>query len=168
MRTTASAALIAATALPLLFLAAAPASAAPGDVVAVFTTTPNPGVPDSNTVTGTFTSADPAGIFLSNVCEMQTSDGEIRGFGYRDESNNTVTTIDPDVPDGTYVIDWICISGGGFVRPDDSDGTTGYTFPPYVGTREPTTLVVPAVVPEDPELPGCTGSVCLPTGSFGF
>ncbi|OZC49016.1 hypothetical protein CH286_10365 [Rhodococcus sp. WWJCD1] len=53
MRKTLTATLAAAAAIPLTFLAATPASAAPGDISAVFTTTPNPG--GSNTVTGTFT-----------------------------------------------------------------------------------------------------------------
>lgn len=164
MRTTLTAALAAAAAIPLAFLVAAPAAAAPGDISAVFTTTPNPG--GSNTVTGTFTAT---GDEFPYACSMY--DAEAVGANEYDyllfdaregDSTPSITLIDTDVPDGTYTIDWYCfdsfdgIDGDGTVR---GIGDEGYSAP--------TTLVVPAVVPEEPE-PGCTGSVCLPTGSFGF
>lgn len=65
------------------------------------------------------------------------------------------------VPDGTYSINWYC---------DLEDGSYDATMAYFGGTREPTTLIVPAVIPEEPEVPEpvCTGSACLPTGSFGF
>ncbi|WP_032403806.1 hypothetical protein [Rhodococcoides fascians] len=166
MRTTLTAALAAAAAMPLAFLTAAPAAAAPGDISAVFTTTPNPG--GSNTVTGTFTAT---GDLIPYSCTMYDAEArEANGRyllfdGRGGESTPSITLIDTDVPDGTYTIDWYCfdsfdgIDGDGTVR---GIGGEGYSAP--------TTLVVPAVVPEEPEVPepGCTGSVCLPTGSFGF
>ncbi|OZC49017.1 hypothetical protein CH286_10370 [Rhodococcus sp. WWJCD1] len=76
-----------------------------------------------------------------------------------------MTVIDTDVPDGTYTIDWFCLlSEDG----NDNGGVDGTSQPVgQDGYSAPSTLVVPAVVPEEPE-PVCTGSVCLPTGSFGF
>ena len=160
MRTTLTTALAAAAAIPLAFLAAAPASAAPGDINAVFTTTPNPG--GSNTVTGTFTATGDLIPYACTMLDAGAVDANgnfvLAGTSVVD-STSSVTAIDTDVPDGTYTIEWSCtVSDGG------SDGTTGIRGPDY---SEPSTLVVPAVVPEEPE-PGCTGSVCLPTGSFGF
>ncbi|OZC78089.1 hypothetical protein CH274_17725 [Rhodococcus sp. 06-418-5] len=163
MRTTLTATLAAAAAIPLAFLAAAPATAAPGDISAVFTTTPNPG--GSNTVTGTFTAT--GDLFVPYYCIMYDADAFDANGNYLLDANAygdpkpSITLTDTDVPDGTYTIDWVCyLASGGY------DGTTG-SLPQQQGYGAPSTLVVPAVVPEEPE-PGCTGSVCLPTGSFGF
>ncbi|WP_128645951.1 hypothetical protein [Rhodococcus sp. BS-15] len=126
-----------------------------------FTTTPNPG--GSNTVTGTFTAT---GDEFPYYCLMY-DDAVDANNGYPLDASRigdptpSFTVIDTDVPDGTYTIDWVCyLARGGY------DGTTR-ALPQQQGYSAPTTLVVPAVGPEEPE-PGCTGSVCLPTGSFGF
>lgn len=161
MRTTLTATLAAAAAIPLAFLAAAPAAAAPGDISAVFTTTPNPG--GSNTVTGTFTAT---GDNFPYTCTMYDNGAIDANDDYLLFANTfgdltpSITLTDTDVPDGTYTINWYCfLSGGGYDGTTQPIGEDGYSAP--------STLVVPAVVPEEPE-PGCTGSVCLPTGSFGF
>lgn len=165
MRKTYTAILAAAAAIPLAFLAAAPASAAPGDITAVFTTTPNPG--GSNTVTGTFTAIGSNLPFYCDMLDFTAVDPE-NGHYLLDASTfvldptPSLTVTDTDVPDGTYTIGWLCAFAG-----STNDGTGG---PTEEGYSAPTTLVVPAVVPEEPEItePGCAGSVCLPTGSFGF
>lgn len=153
---------------PLAFLNAAPASADPGDITAVFTTTPNPGSPGTNTVTGTFT---PTGDNDPYMCMFfDRSDDpfilEATSSGFRED---TKTASDFDVPDGTYTVAWLCyvvdaadkITVDGTVRGGTVNGEE--LGPEY---QQPTTLVVPA--PPTPE-PGCTGSVCLPPGiSSGF
>lgn len=164
MRKTTTAVLAAVAAVPLAFLAAAPASAAPGDITVQFTTTPNPG--GGNSVTGTFTAT---GDNLPNYCEMgdflafdpATNETLFGVSAVESPANSTVIATDAIVPDGTYSINWYC---------DLEDGSYDATMAYFGGTREPTTLVVPAVIPEEPEVPEpvCTGSACLPTGSFGF
>ncbi|MFF1555843.1 hypothetical protein ACFVX3_33015 [Rhodococcus erythropolis] len=110
MRTTATAVLAVAAAIPLTFLAAAPASAAPGDITAVFTTAVNPdGL--SNTVTGTFT---PTGTALPYYCAMyDRSARDANGYYLLEADTNgdptpSITLTDTDVPDGTYAIHWGC------------------------------------------------------------
>ncbi|MCZ4521629.1 hypothetical protein O4220_24185 [Rhodococcus ruber] len=162
MRRSLTAALAVASAIPLVLLAAAPASAAPGDVTAVFVTTPNPGG-GSSTVTGTFTATgETAPAYCMMVDNSVVSEGNfvLVGSAYASTATpNTITVVDTTVPAGTYTIDWVCFQNSGGVL----DGTKFNTGDDSY--REPTTLVVPVV----PEAPGCTGSVCLPTGSFfGF
>ncbi|MDZ7914427.1 MAG: hypothetical protein U5O16_21720 [Rhodococcus sp. (in: high G+C Gram-positive bacteria)] len=157
MRTTLTTALAAAAAIPLAFLTAAPATAAPGDISAVFTTTPNPG--GSNTVTGTFTAT---GSSLPRYCAMTDYSNNDAGLfaGMDAEPSSPLVVTDTDVADGTYTIEWLC-----YLAPGEGDGTMRALG--LANYSAPSILVVPAVTPEEPE-PGCTGSVCLPTGSFGF
>ncbi|MGF0310627.1 hypothetical protein E4P29_11880 [Rhodococcus sp. 1R11] len=165
MRKTTTAALAAAAAIPIVFLAATPASAAPGDVAAVFTATPNRGGGDS-TVTGTFTATGenaPAYCMMVDNNVISDAGGErnfvLVGNAYASsDTPNAITVVDMSVPAGTYSIDWVCFQNSGVL-----DGTKYNTGDDSYG--EPTTLVVPVA----PEAPGCIGSVCLPTGSaFGF
>lgn len=164
MRTTTTAVLAAVAAIPFTFLAAGPASAAPGDITAVFTTTVNPdGL--SNTVTGTFTATGSNQPFYCEMVDFALGGGNssnlLRGVVYGGDPTPSLTATDTDVPDGTYSVNWFC-----WLADEGSDGTADFGA---AGDSAPTTLVVPAVVPEEPETPNCTGSVCLPTGSvFGF
>lgn len=167
MRKAINAMLAVTSAIPLALLSAAPASAAPGDITAQFTTTPNPG--GGNTVTGTFTGIGrDAFLEFCGMVDIDKPDGK---GGYLLDAKVAfpgssrllkITVTDHDVPDDTYTVDWYCtLARGG------SDGTTGIEGPEY---SAPPTLVVPAVVPQEPEVPrpGCTGSVCLSTGSFSL
>ncbi|MDI9929785.1 hypothetical protein QM588_05155 [Rhodococcus sp. IEGM 1354] len=167
MRKTATAVLAAATAIPLALSVAAPAWAVAGGTTAVFTTTVNEN--GSNTVTGVFKA--PEGDRLMGCAMGDFTFGTDSGIPLYDDdilfgsSTPTLTLIDTDVPDGTYVIDWTCFQENGIY-----EGSTNYD-PDGVA---PTILVVPESV--EPELPvepgtpesGCTGSVCLPSGSFGL
>lgn len=156
-------ALCAATAtVPLAFLAAAPASAAPTDVVAQFSTA---GTPDGlATITAEF---DFTGGAAPGEC----------GFGLNDESyqeatkvvvvqgSTSATVTRTAVPAGTYSVEWFCDGN------PENWGTPNLIVPGSTPTDTASTLVVVAgeiiEVPEVPE-PGCSGSVCLPTGSFAF
>ncbi|OZE80535.1 hypothetical protein BH92_24555 [Rhodococcoides fascians A21d2] len=172
MRTTLTTALAVLTAIPLAFLSAAPATAAPGDTIAAFSTTPNPD--GSNTVTGTFTSTQPGYFpFYCGFAEDDSGDGLPGGeilnadVDVADPQDAVLTISDTSVPDGTYTIAWFC-----YTRTIDSnqyrqlvDGTPGFgaLFGEGQMTSEPVTLTVGSAAPS------CTGSVCLPTGSaFGF
>ncbi|OLT35084.1 hypothetical protein BJF84_14805 [Rhodococcus sp. CUA-806] len=158
MRKTTTAVLAVTAVIPLAFAAAAPAAAAPGDVAAVFTTVVNTN--GGNSVTGTFATANGVAgycrfVDLGSETGDETFPYELEAFASPPIVGNSVSGTDPSVPDGIYTIDWICYT----VNFDVVEATTGFD-----GTAEPTTLEVPAVVPK----PVCTGSVCLPTGSFGF
>lgn len=167
MRKAITAMLAVTAAVPLALLSAAPASAAPGDVTAEFTTTPNLG--GGNTVTGTFTVTGRGGFLeFCGMVDFGRPDGK---GGYLLDAKvafpgssgvSKITATDHDVPDDTYTVEWYCtLTSGGY------DGTTEIEGPEY---SAPTTLVVPAVVPQVPEVPrpGCIGLFCLSTGSFSL
>jgi hypothetical protein len=164
MRTITTAVVAAVAAIPFALLTAAPATAAVGDVTAVFT----PGISEVEgspgyTITGTFTVA-PGSQLSDCVVDLYFSNGEYAYSNFEEYYDDMVTQTVQIVglPADTYTIGWGCTGTFG------SDGTNGVFG--ATGYREMPTLVVPAVGPEEPEpeVPGCTGSVCLPTGSFGF
>ena len=164
MRTITTAVLAAVAAIPFALLTATPATAAVGDVTAVFTAgvTVVDGSP-ANTITGTFTVA-PGSRISYCVVDLYFPNGEVADSNLVDYEDDMVTqTVQSNgLPNDTYTIGWGC---SGTFGTDGTNGVFGAT-----GYREMPTLVVPAVGPEEPEpeVPGCTGSVCLPTGSFGF
>ncbi|MBY4128087.1 hypothetical protein HQO83_06775 [Rhodococcus fascians] len=162
MRKTLTAVLATAAAIPLAFLTAAPATADAGDITAVFTTTPNPD--GSNTVTGTFTATN------SNYptrCAMYDPNDNPSVLSASTDGPRAITktVVDTDVPDGEYTVEWSCtlFPPEGFSSYDGTEDAVG--LGDAEGYRQPSTLIVPT--PDTPEA-GCTGSVCLPTGSFGF
>ncbi len=175
MRTKLSAALTAAVAIPLAFIAAAPATAAVGQVTANFSSAPAPGVPGINSVTGTFTftgGAQPTACFMfDNTGAIGNGQSTVPG------SSSVTVTNGVNVSDGTYRIEWWC-EGGETTDTDPSPywgtpggiptipGPGGDPVPGGPATATTETLIVPTVTPAEP---GCSGSVCLPTGSFfGF
>ncbi|MDZ7914426.1 MAG: hypothetical protein U5O16_21715 [Rhodococcus sp. (in: high G+C Gram-positive bacteria)] len=165
MRTTLTTALAAAAAIPLTFLAAAPATADAGDITAVFTTTPNPD--GSNTVTGTFTATN--SNYPTRCAMYDPYDGTyVLNASTNSPREITKTVVDTDVPDGEYTVEWACtlFPPEGFSSYDGTENAVG--LGDAEGYRQPSTLIVPT--PDTPDIPepGCTGSVCLPTGSFGF
>ncbi|MCZ4521417.1 hypothetical protein O4220_23110 [Rhodococcus ruber] len=169
MRTTLTTALAVLAAIPLAFLTAAPATAAPGDATVAFSSAPNPD--GSNTVSALFTATQPG--YAPADCGFAEADPNgdvlIGGVLYADASpeapqNSTLTVVDSDVPDGTYTVEWFC-----YTTTNGSnqlvDGTPGFAsaFGESQMTSEPVTLTVGSAAPS------CTGSVCLPTGSaFSF
>lgn len=169
MRSTTTGALAAIAALPLAFLAAAPASAAVGEVTAVFTTAPTPS-DGLNTVTGTFTFTGGAQPEFCRFYLMEDSSGfGMPGVIEPDATSATITA--PEVADGTYMVEWYCDGDpNSGTDPDPYWGTPGQVLIGNPPTAEVQTLVVPSGGSEEPGTPepGCTGSVCLPTGSFGF
>ncbi|MGF0311161.1 hypothetical protein [Rhodococcus sp. IEGM1428] len=172
MRTKLSAALAAAAAIPLALIAATPATAAVGQVTAEFNSAPVSGAPGVNTVTGTFTFTGGA---QPTACFMFDYTGAIgNGQSTAPGSSSVTVTNGVNVSDGTYTIEWWC-EGGQTTDTDPSQywgtpggiptipGPGGDPVPGGPATATTETLVVPAVTP------GCSGSVCLPTGSFfGF
>ncbi|SNT40359.1 hypothetical protein [Rhodococcoides kyotonense] len=171
MRKTATALLAATAAVPLSLAFATPAQAAPGDVTAVFSSAvTSTGV---NTVTGTFT-------FAGGAAPTYCGFGDVDDFvetGFEDPglyvANNAVPTgaslvlTDPVVADGTYTIEWACrqyAAGGG--EQTEAWGTPAAQIPGGA-TAHAVVITVPEFVEPEPE-PVCTGSACLPTGSFGF
>ncbi|WP_157773159.1 hypothetical protein [Rhodococcoides fascians] len=167
MRRTAIAVIGALSAVPLAFLSSTPASANPGDIEAVFTTTVNPD--GGNSVTGTF-SAKKANQPFSCVMSDNAVSGELLLYGTSGSSQPprpVISVTDTDVPDGKYAIEWICYMFDPETGQLVHDGTTA-ALAGQPGYSSPTMLEVPAVVVPEPEVPICTGSACLPTGSFGF
>ncbi|AYJ48077.1 hypothetical protein [Rhodococcus sp. P1Y] len=170
MRKTTTAALGACAAIPLFFAVAAPAAAAPEDVTVVFSqAVTSAGV---NTVTGTFTlagGANPSYCGFGAVDDYVSDDYTDPGLYVDDSSIAPATTVvltDPVVADGEYTIEWACRE---YNQPDGVNEAWGTPAAELPGG--PTATAVDITVPED-VLPGpdpvCSGSACLPTGSFGF
>jgi len=89
-------------------------------------------------------------------------------------SSSVTVTNGVIVPDGTYTVEWWC-EGGETTDTDPSpywetpmgipqgSGPAGEPIAGGPATDAVRTVVVPALAPEQS---ACTGSVCLPTGSF--
>lgn len=163
MRKIATAIISTFAAVPLILGAAGFASAAPGDISAEFGSTTNGD--GTNTVTATFSALNPADdlgycIFI-DFAGQAAGKTELYATGVRESGSGpqTMTLTDPSVPDGTYTADWVC-SRVDHSQIDQTIGAGGVTPAPI--------LVLPAPVVEPGLPPVCTGSACLPTGSFGF
>ncbi|MDV6260072.1 hypothetical protein [Rhodococcoides yunnanense] len=152
-RATATVILAAAVSVPLCFAVAAPAVAAPEDVT--FTA-----VSDGNSITGTFSftggSAPSTCLFLDfDTFDAITQTYAVYGLVYPNVDSTSVSFTDVDVAEGDYILDWNCAGSG------EQWGTGVYNGS---AAQVPVTVVTPVDEPD----PSCTGSVCLPTGSFGF
>lgn len=171
----------AAAAIPLCFAAAAPAAAAPGDVTYTATTS---GATISNTFTNN--SDQPIGCEFAGLNEpynpgtnydgsypyvfagaIAVPIGESVTLTADNYAVSTPTTVGQQV-----FVEWACVAqDGGNI--DEVWGTPiveSIMDGPYVPTAPATVIIVGvSVVPgPPPPVDSCTGSVCLPTGSFGL
>lgn len=180
MRKAVTAVFALAAAIPVCLAVATPAAAADTSVTASFSTA-------GNTVTGSFTNTRDQDV----VCQFfglyepfdrnkEYPDGLIeegKAFGNSPvisvPAGTAVDQTIENLPVGQeYFIEWACAQpdprGGGNLSVMGW-GTPGIQQERFEVTAETTRIVVgePAS-PETPPAPDCTGSVCLPTGSFGF
>lgn len=171
--TTTRAVLAAAAAIPLCLAVAAPASAAPGDVTYSATTV-------GNTITSTFTnnSAQPMFCEYGGYYEPLGADTPVTeaNFVFREEigpilpgQSGTEVVVDLTVGEEIFV-EWACIAEDrgevwGTPAIENVDILEGGPYDPtFRATR---VIVGVSVVPGAP-IGVCSGSACLPTGSFGF
>lgn len=181
MRKAATAVLAAATAICLCLAVATPAAAVDTSVTASFSTV-------GNTVTGTFANTRDQdvvcqffGLYEPFVRDKEYPDGLIeegKAFG-----NSPVISVPAgtvvgetirDLPIGQeYFIEWACAQPA----PKEDQGalsvmgwgTPGIQQERFEVTAQTSRIVVgESAPPETPVAPNCTGSVCLPTGSFGL
>lgn len=168
-RTATRAVLAAAFAASLAFFAAAPASAAPGDVTAEFTS-------PTNIITATFANgsdqpivcewlvlADPYVPGAPVALEDILSGGSLPAVpvGQSESQNSTELPVGEEV-----FVEWSCGDGpGGGPFTEVWGSPIVDKVPP--GNFQPTDSATTIAVGSTPD-ETCTGSVCLPTGSFGF
>lgn len=174
MHTTMTRAILAtAAAIPLCLAVAAPASAAPGDVTYSATTV-------GNTITSTFTNNSDQPIFCEygGYYEPLGADTPVTeaNFVFSDAigpilpgQSGTETANDLTAGEEIFV-EWACIAADrgevwGTPAVESIDVLDGGPYDPTF--RATLVIVGVSVVPGAP-IGICTGSACLPTGSFGF
>lgn len=175
--TTTRAVLAAAAAIPLCLAVAAPASAAPGDVTYSATTV-------GNTITSTFTnnSDQPIGCEYGGFYEPFNPDNPPveSDYAFADgigpilpgESGSKIAS---DLPIAEELfMEWACFTQGFDGNPDEVWGTRltesidEINGGPYDPTFRATRVIVGVSVVPGAPIGICSGSACLPTGSFGF
>lgn len=184
MRKTTTMILAAAIAIPLCFAAAAPAAAAPGDVTYSATTS-------GATITNTFTnnSDQPIGCEYAGVNEPYSPGTNYDGnYPYvfagsivvPAGQSVTLTADDHFVSQPLTVGQQVFVEWGCFTQSDELgvhevwgtplvESIDGIDEGEYLPTAPTTVIIVGvSVVPGPPPVDTCTGSACLPTGSFGF
>lgn len=158
-------AVFAAVAILTCFATAAVSNAAPGDVRYVPSTA-------GDTITSTFTnrSAQPIRCFFSIYARPYVDGGDNGDYGVLGGGFTGVMTAGTvaartvdDIPDGDVWIEWSCVTE---VREEPILEMWG--TPASLGgdaTVPTVTLTVDSTRVPDPV---CSGSACLPTGSFGL
>ncbi|OZC87743.1 hypothetical protein CH272_18440 [Rhodococcus sp. 05-340-1] len=121
-------------------------------------------------MTATFTALDDSEnlgycVILDFAAQDAGTSIEVYADARRESGPQVITVVDPSVADGTYVVDFSCLR--------ENYSVLEQTLR-FGGDTPQTLLNIPEIVgePQVPEVPpatdpGCFGSACLPTGSFG-
>ncbi len=167
MRTFTRSVLATVAAVPLCLVAAAPAYAAPADVSFEATTA-------GDTVTGTFSNESDtpiACIFIGlrepfDPAVPEYSDEDVVLFGFVEvKAGETGSSTSENLTVGEELfVEWNCYSTADVEDPELWGSWPAEEGNDFVPTGEPQAITVGGTGTEET----CFGSVCLPTGSFGF